>query len=148
MSTDFFTSQDNARKQTGRLVALFIFGVAATMLSLWLVLVIPAAFAGSNRNHGEPDWAGAFGNWRLLLGVVVVVGSIVGIATLVKLAQLSQGGAKIAEMLGGRPIDPATRDAKERELLNIVEEMSIASGVPVPLWQMTENGSKAALAGR
>ncbi len=146
MSTDFFTSQDNARKQTGRLVALFIFGVAATMVSLWLVLVIPAALSGAKQNGGQPDWAGAFGNWRLLLGVVVVVGSIVGVATLVKLAQLSQGGAKIAEMLGGRPIDPATRDARERELLNIVEEMSIASGVPVPPVYLLDDHSVNAFA--
>jgi Zn-dependent protease with chaperone function len=78
--------------------------------------------------------------------VVTVVGAVVGIATLVKLAQLSQGGAKIAEMLGGRPIDPATRDPKERELLNIVEEMSIASGVPVPPVYLLDDHSVNAFA--
>ena len=146
MSTDFFTSQDNARKQTGRLVLLFIFGVIGTMISLWLVAVVPLAFAGAKQRGGQPDWASAFGNWKLLLGVVTVVGAVVGIATLVKLAQLSQGGAKIAEMLGGRPIDPATRDPKERELLNIVEEMSIASGVPVPPVYLLDDHSVNAFA--
>ncbi len=146
MSTDFFTSQDNARRQTGRLVALFTFGVLGTMFSLWMVAVVPLALAGSKRNGGNPDWAAAFGNWQVMLTVMGVVGAVVGIATLVKLAQLSQGGTKIAEMLGGRPIDPGTRDPHERQLLNIVEEMSIASGVPVPPVYVMEDRSINAFA--
>ncbi len=152
MATDFFTSQDNARKQTGRLVALFVFGVLATMISFWLVAVVPIAFArgantgdGRTRN-GSPDWGSAFSDWRVLLAVVVIVGTIVTIATLVKLAQLSQGGAKIAEMLGGVRINPGTNDAEEREVLNIVEEMSIASGVPVPPVYLMESASINAFA--
>ncbi len=137
MSTDFFTSQDNARKQTGRLVTLFILGVLGTMVSLWLVLA--ALFA----SQVGPK---AFASWQLMLGVFVVTGAVVGIATLVKLAQLSQGGTKIAEMLGGRPVDPATRDPKERQLLNLVEEMSIASGVPVPPVYVMEDKSVNAFA--
>ncbi|MFM7051486.1 MAG: M48 family metallopeptidase, partial [Planctomycetota bacterium] len=116
--------------QTGRLVALFIVGVVGTIAAIWIVAVIATALA--NQRNGGPDWAGAFGNMRLLGGVIGAVLVVVGIASLVKLSQFSQGGAAIAEMLGGRPIEPDTRDQKERELLNIVEEMSIASGVPVP----------------
>jgi Zn-dependent protease with chaperone function len=148
MSTDFFTSQDNARKQTGRLIALFIFGVIATMVSLWLALAVPIALMGAKSNGGEPNWAGALGNWKVALGVFAVVGAIVGIVTLFKLSQLSAGGTAIAEMLGGRPIDPATRDPKERQLLNLVEEMSIASGVPVPpVYVMDDKSVNAFAAG-
>ncbi len=148
MSTDFFTSQDRARQQTGRLIALFIFGVVGTMLSVWLVAVVPLAMAGAKKNNGHPDWAGAFSNWQVLLGVMAVVGAVVGIATLVKLGQLSQGGAKIAEMLGGRPLDPSTHDRNERQLLNLVEEMSIASGVPVPpVYVMDDHSVNAFAAG-
>ncbi|MFZ9881390.1 MAG: M48 family metallopeptidase, partial [Phycisphaerales bacterium] len=65
-----------------------------------------------------------------------------------KLAQLSQGGTKIAEMLGGTPILAGTRDPNERELLNIVEEMSIASGVPVPpVYVIESQGINAFAAG-
>jgi Zn-dependent protease with chaperone function len=35
-------------------------------------------------------------------------------------------------MVGGRPVDPKTTDLRERQLLNVVEEMAIASGIPVP----------------
>ncbi|MFM2164257.1 MAG: hypothetical protein RL325_694, partial [Planctomycetota bacterium] len=137
MSTDFFTSQDDARKQTGRLVVLFILGVVATMAAVWAVVAGAAATQAGARAWTDPRIAG---------GVFLAVGAVVGIATLFKLAQLSQGGTKIAEMLGGVPIDPATRDPKERQLLNIVEEMSIASGVPVPPVYVMEDQSVNAFA--
>ena len=146
---DFFASQDQARRQTGRLVALFTLGVAATMLSLWVVAATVLAFAlGSthSRRDPEPQWAEAFTSLPLFAGVVVVVGAIVGIATLVKLAQLSQGGSKIAEMLGGTPIDPNSRLPGHRQILDIVEEMSIASGVPVPPVYLIESDSINAFA--
>lgn len=137
MSTDFFTSQDNARKQTGRLVAFFVFGIAGTIIAMW------AAIAGLLATQVGPS---AFTEWRLLLGVIGIVGAIVIIATLFKLAQLSQGGTKIAEMLGGQRISASTRDPGERQLLNIVEEMSIASGVPVPPVYVMEDPSINAFA--
>ena len=69
---------------------------------------------------------------ELLGWVVVVVGAIVGIASLVKSGQLSGGGAAVAESLGGRRIAPDTRDPAERRLLNVVEEMAIASRIAIP----------------
>ncbi|MFM7261091.1 MAG: peptidase M48, partial [bacterium] len=146
MSTDFFTSQDNARRQTGRLVILFSLGVAGTMISLWLVAVILYAFGQADRNDGVPYWSGAFTNWKLMLGVFGAVGAVVLLVTAVKLGQMSQGGAMIAELLGGKRIAPSTRDPGERQLLNIVEEMSIASGVPGPPVYVLEDRSINAFA--
>lgn len=139
MSTDFFTSQDKARRQTGRLVALFTAGVVATMASLWVVL----AFALSVKSG-----PGAWTDPRLAGGVLVVVGGIVAVVTLFKLSQLSQGGEKIAQMLGGTRVSPTTSDPAERQLLNVVEEMSIASGVPVPpVYVMQDRSINAFAAG-
>jgi len=146
MSTDFFTSQDNARRQTGRLVILFSLGVAGTMISLWLVAAILYAFGQADRNDGVPYWSGAFTNWKLMLGVFGAVGAVVLLVTAVKLGQMSQGGAMIAELLGGKRIALSTRDPGERQLLNIVEEMSIASGVPVPPVYVLEDRSINAFA--
>ena len=49
-----------------------------------------------------------------------------------KTLELAQGGSAVATMLGGRLVDPTTTDPDERKLLNVVEEMAIAAGVPVP----------------
>jgi Zn-dependent protease with chaperone function len=45
----------------------------------------------------------------------------------------------VAELLDGRPIDPNTTDPDERRVLNVVEEMAIASGTPVPPVYLLEN---------
>src|SRR5690606_29168293 len=71
-------------------------------------------------------------DWRMLGmisgGVIVVV----ALGSIFRILELSRGGSVIAEMLGGRAIDPHTTDPAELRLRNVVEEMSLASGVPVP----------------
>src|SRR5690606_30118975 len=56
-----------------------------------------------------------------------------------KTIQLAAHGGEIARSLGGRQIDPDTTQPDERRLLNVVEEMALASGVPVPeVWVLDE----------
>ena len=62
------------------------------------------------------------------LGVI----GLVGVASLYKYLSLQGGGRTIAEALGGHLIPANTRDRQQKQLLNIVEEMSIAAGMPVP----------------
>ena len=58
--------------------------------------------------------------------------SVILLGSLYKISELSSGGEGIALMLGGRAVDPQTTDPAERRLLNVVEEMALASGIPVP----------------
>ncbi|MEC7585052.1 MAG: M48 family metallopeptidase, partial [Planctomycetota bacterium] len=58
--------------------------------------------------------------------------TVIGVAMLYKTARLRSGGAAVAKMLGGREVSPSTKDPLERRLINVVEEMAIASGSPVP----------------
>jgi Zn-dependent protease with chaperone function len=53
--------------------------------------------------------------------------------------QLKAGGAAIAEMLGGKLVSPKTQNLREKRLLNLVEEMTLASGIPVPAVYLLEN---------
>ncbi len=64
----------------------------------------------------------------IALGVI----GVVTLGCLYKWLQLGRGGKAVAEALGGRLIDPGSADPLERKALNIVEEMAIASGNPVP----------------
>jgi len=127
MAMSFFEHQAQARKSTGRLVLLFIAGVLALIASTYFIGVIIALAAGGGELGGDPlVHAGLF---VASAGVSLL---IVGIGWLVKRGQLAAGGRAVAESLGGRLIDPASGDPRERRVLNIVEEMAIASGVPVP----------------
>ncbi len=60
-------------------------------------------------------------------------------ASLYKISELSAGGETVALMVGGRPVNPQTTDLAERRLLNVVEEMALAAGIPVPPVYVLDN---------
>ncbi len=139
---DFFGQQDRARASTRRLVCLFV--VALVLTNLMVYGAVAAALRLTYLfTHAFPSrgWLSALarhfcaegiGTWELLGWVTLAVTAVVGLVTFVKLRQLSRGGAMVATWLGGRRVNFQTDDADERQLLNVVEEMAIASGVPVP----------------
>jgi len=144
---NFFAAQERARKETKKLVFWFVLCLIGVIGTMYIALVVIEHFAVSNGQvqkgpivWWQPDW---------FLSTALVVGGIIIIGSLSKLAQLSAGGNVVARSLGGRPIDPSTRDLKERRLLNVIEEMAIASGSPVPeAWIMDgEEGINAFAAG-
>jgi Zn-dependent protease with chaperone function len=138
MAMDFFEHQEQARRKTGRLVVLFIVAVICTVVGVNLVTVLLLA----SQDAGDALPAGIA---VTTLGVLAVI----GIGTAVKTAQMSAGGMAVAEALGGKPIAPDTRDPDERVALNIVEEMAIASGLPVPpVYVLEEKSINAFAAGR
>lgn len=123
---NFFEHQDQARKNTFKLVLLFSIAVAAIIAGIYLVIRV-LFFA-------EAEEAGPFKLWdpATFLGVAVAVLLVIGIASLAKTAQLRKGGSAVAAMLGGKLVSRNTIDAQQKRLLNIVDEMALASGVPVP----------------
>jgi Zn-dependent protease with chaperone function len=118
---DFFAAQDEARRRTRRLIWLFVAAVAAMIAAIYVALM--AIFAG-----GDYGWW----NGQVFAWVAGSVIAVVGLSSLGKIVGLRAGGCAVAESLGGRRLDARTADLQERRLLNIVEEMAIASGVPVP----------------
>ena len=136
--TDFFQHQDNARGRTRLLVALFLLTV---VLMIALVYVLAGSFT---------RWEGGWWNPSLLLRSGGIAGGIILAGSGFKMLQLSAGGSVVARELGGRQIDHSTSDPDERKLLNIVEEMALASGMPFPqVWVMDrEAGINAFAAGK
>jgi Zn-dependent protease with chaperone function len=137
---DFFEAQERARKRTNRLVVLFVFAVLGTIAASYaaamiLVKNIEGNRPRSSRYYSYDETPAAVTGWwdpRVFSGVALGTLAVVGIASLYKWSQMRQGGGAIAEMLGGRAVDQKTTDFKERQLLNVVEEMAIASGIPLP----------------
>lgn len=126
---DFFGEQQAARRNTRWLVLLFAMAVAAIIVVLYLVVIGSIGYSHSGR-AAQPLLL-----WQpeLFAAVAVAVCVVIGLASLYKVVQLSSGGgAKVAESLGGRLVSRASTDALERRLLNVVDEMAIASGIPVP----------------
>lgn len=139
MATDFFERQAVARRNTKWLVAMFVLAVIAVVGSTFVLTAI--VFAAAER-HGQVRF-----DIPTLASVAALLLIIVG--TLYKMAQLAGGGTVVAERLGGRRVYPNTVDPVERRVLNVVEEMALASGVPVPpVFMMShEEGINAFAAG-
>lgn len=132
---NFFEHQDIARKNTFRLVVLFSLAVLLTILCVYFVTVI--AIEGQalwNPMAHDGVTTASWINFDALLLSAVATISVVGGGTFFKIRRLARGGGSlVCEELGGRFIDFRTDDLAEQRLINVVEEMSIASGVSVPL---------------
>lgn len=146
----FFEHQEQARKQTFRLLILFGLGVFALIFSIDGILLLGLGYSESQNNMQGANWGAILQTYFPALAIVAVfIGFVIGSASLYRLAQLSSGGgASVAESLGGILLQPDTRDPVEKKILNIVEEMAIASGVPIPrVYLMDEDGINAFAAG-
>lgn len=133
MAMNFFERQAKAKQNTTLLIALFGAAVAGICFALWYVVGAVFYAFGEHRDA-------AFAPARLFEAVPLDVSFTIVALTLIvisagciqKFVQLSHDAGCVAEQLGGRLITPATYDGHEKRLLNVVEEMSIASSVPMP----------------
>lgn len=135
---DFFSAQDKARKNTKWLVLLFSLAVMSIILLLYLAVIV-GAFYSNTATMAEPvRW------WRpeVFLITAVLTSGVILLGSLFKTLSLSRGGgAAVAASLGGRLVSRGTGETLERRLLNVVDEMAIASGVPVPMVYVLDDES-------
>jgi Zn-dependent protease with chaperone function len=121
---DFFAQQARVRGSSRRLVLLFALAVIAIVVTVDLVVWV------SMGRHGltHTGWA----NRRLIplttIGMLLVIGG----CAMYRIMSLSNGGKAVAEGMGAIPVSPDTRDPQLRLLRNVIEEVAIASGSPVP----------------
>ena len=128
---DFWARQADARRRSRWLVSLFLAAVAAVVVAVNLVVLAILAVADAGQAVTvEGSWLTA--HPQAVLTTTLVVLGIIGITSLYKTMALGSGGGAVARSLGGLRVQAETRDPQEQRLVNIVEEMAIASGVPVP----------------
>ncbi len=141
---DFFEAQARAKKRTARLVWMFIVAVIGTIVAMYFAALLVLGATAQRRSHQRDNGyvysdydaprttVPSLWNPELFAGVSLATLAVVGLGSMYKWSQFSSGGSAVAESVGGRRVDSNTRDLNERRLLNVVEEMAIASGVPVP----------------
>lgn len=145
----FLQYQEEARRRTRRLVALYVLCLVCIVAFFYFAPVLAMYYGEDGPSLSDAQRAELLWQPELLGWVVLIVGGVVGIASLVKASQLSGGGAAVAESLGARRVATDTRNPAERRLLNVVEEMAIASRIAIPsVYVMDgENGINAFAAG-
>ncbi|MBJ19232.1 MAG: hypothetical protein CL933_07365 [Deltaproteobacteria bacterium] len=131
MASDFFELQDDARRNTKRLVVLFILAVVGMTATLYVAAAILLGY-GQDPVSGATVWNVRWVDPLLMLQIAGATALVVGGASLYRISSLAGGGRAVAESLGGTLIHANSTDPLERRILNVVEEMAIASGNPTP----------------
>jgi len=147
---NFFAYQAKAKSNTTKLVLLMVLAVVS-LITITQVLVITIfcwtqglAVVDSESYHRAVTLLGPELFWSITFFIIAVV----VLAALYKSSQLASGGKAVAEAMDGVLINGNTSDADERKILNVVEEMAIASGIPVPpVYIIEENAINSFAAG-
>jgi Zn-dependent protease with chaperone function len=138
---DFFGYQALAKRNSALLIGLFALAVTLIILAIYFVVWWAQTFVG---RHSPGLWDG-----ELFAAVTAGCLMVMGFGSWQRINHIrAGGGAAVARMLGGRPLPTSTSMPLERRLLNVVEEMAIASGLPVPqVFVLEEAGINAFAAG-
>jgi len=146
---DFFEHQDRARRNTFLLTLLFIAAVVLIVIAVYFVVL----YLFSLQPQSGPQDAFSskpvqFWDPVLFAWTAIATLLIISLGTAYKISSLAAGGRAVANIFGAKPIDPDTADPAERRLLNVVEEIAIASGLPIPaVYVLEEQGINAFAAG-
>jgi Zn-dependent protease with chaperone function len=114
---DFFAQQAKVRRSSRTLVLLFAVAVLAIVVAVDLIC---AFVLGVGLRPGP------------LLGIAAAVVVVIGLCSLYRVTSLAGGGAAVARSMNATEVPADTTDPQWRRLRNVIEEVAIASGVPVP----------------
>lgn len=126
---NFFEHQASARAQSRWMLWAFALSVLLTVLGVVAILAVTLSIGAAEQIRLQKP---TLPHLPILLGVGFGVAAIIGLGSLYKIARLKSGGGVVATSLGGVLVRPDTREPRLRRLRNVVEEIAIASGVPVP----------------
>lgn len=130
-TVNFFDAQEKAKRATRWLVVVYLLSVA--LIVAGITAIVAAVIYSSNQ--------GAIASPALLAAAAVIAALFIVGATLYKTSVLSSGGGRVAKDMGGTLVPTDVQDPLRRRLRNVVEEMAIASGIPVPEIYVLESES-------
>ncbi len=123
---DFFANQERARRHSRQMVGFFVLAVLAIIAAVDLLLIV---VLNLGQQSGQTELAVSPG---IMVAVSLVVAGVIGLASMFRLASLREGGGVIAREVNATLVPPDTTIPAWRRLRNVIEEVAIASGVPVP----------------
>lgn len=149
---NFFEHQDRARRNTNHLILLLILAVLSLVAITTLLFAAFAFFGSSQSNQVEAQPLAILQgilhalSFEAFFWIALTVSGVVALGSLFRFVQLRGGGKTIAAAMGGRLLSGNTNDLDERKILNVVEEMAIASGAAVPPVYLIEDDAINAFA--
>lgn len=117
----FFEAQKNARRNTVTLA--FLFGVTVLILSVLNAIMLGFMLRSTSKHT---DYAVGIFDFKIFIFSVLIF-----VAVTCYFLSMTPSSHRLAILMGGRKLDKGMTD-QEKRLLNVVEEMAIASGTPIP----------------
>ncbi len=146
---NFFKAQDKARRNTIQLILLFVLAIISLVILTNILLFGTFAYMAADEYEPFLDVLIQSYDNNIAIAISIGVSLLILLGSIYKVISLSKGGSAIAEMLGGTLISLSTKKIEERTLLNIVEEMSIAAGMPIPkVYLLNDDSINAFAAGQ
>jgi len=146
---NFYKSQDDALKKTKILVLYFGIAIFGTIVMIFSLISLGRMFIANNSKTAEAGQSAlsTFFDLKLFAIVGVLTSLTILAGWFYKRLQIGSGGSAVAQAMGARPVFTDTQDPDEKQLINVVEEMAIASGMPVPeVWLLEKDSGINAFA--
>jgi len=146
---NFFEHQEKAERRSRMLFAWFGLAVMLIVLAVYAAVTVGLLLGQVFQTQGAWLEVTEFWDVQRFIWVSGLTVLVVFSGSIYKTHQLKQGGgAAVADMLGGQRLVASTKDVLDRRMLNVVEEMAIASGLPVPpVYVLNQSGINAFAAG-
>jgi Zn-dependent protease with chaperone function len=141
---DFFARQERSRRTSRALVVTFLLAFVAVAVATTAAVALGLrTYTESNElflgTGSMAEWLES--HWGLIATVALGTLGLMVLASLYRAATLARGGGSVAQMLGGTQVTGGGSDPLQRRLVNVVEEMALASGLPVPEIYVLEHES-------
>lgn len=145
---NFFEHSDRAKKNSIFLIiALMVSTICIIFVILYVMSFIYVSFFEREYISASPLAILKLVPDNILFFGALSILTIILLGSVVKVFELSKGGAVVAQSIGGKPLmRQNAKTYQEIMLLNIVDEISIASGIPSPLVYVTNDESINAFA--
>ncbi|MFT7675444.1 MAG: Zn-dependent protease with chaperone function [Gammaproteobacteria bacterium] len=146
---NFFEAQERAHKNTGKLILLFTLAIIGLVILTNILMLFAYTWITTEQLDFSITSLMNRYSWQETAIVSAGVVGLILLGSFHKTLSLAGGGAVVAESLGGRLIPQNTSDLQQKQLLNVVEEMAIAAGMPIPkVYLLDDNAINAFAAGK
>jgi len=129
---DFFGAQDRARRQTRVFALLFSLAIILVIQMMNLLVIAIHYLIKVKISGSTPGGFIQFLQWDQYLVVACIVTGFITLFGYLGIHELFGGGDAVARLLGAKLIARGTTDKQERLATQIVTEIAIAAGAPVP----------------
>jgi Zn-dependent protease with chaperone function len=135
----FHTHQMEARKLSRRLVVLYVLAFVATVAVIsfgiaFVLIILKLAF--DPHSAGPVSWqrlsSMLFDQRFVIAFAALAVPLLIALPAWSRARELKRGSSRLLAWLGAKPLPRGSTDPDHQRLRNVVEEMSIASGIPTP----------------